>query len=81
MSVYRYNVIIEQDEDGLFVASCPALQGCYTQGGTYAEALENIKAAIRLHIDARRQLGEPVLLESVLEEVEVVVYTSARQVG
>ncbi|MDP2937135.1 MAG: type II toxin-antitoxin system HicB family antitoxin [Dehalococcoidia bacterium] len=81
MSTYRYNVIIEQDEDGLFVASCPTLQGCYTQGETYAEALENIKDAIRLHIDARRQLGEPVPLESVLEEVEVVVYTSARQVG
>lgn len=73
MSTYRYNVIIEQDEDGIFVVSCPALQGCCTQGETYAEALENIKDAIRLHIDARRQLGEPVLLESVLEEVEVVV--------
>ncbi|MDO8692333.1 MAG: type II toxin-antitoxin system HicB family antitoxin [Dehalococcoidia bacterium] len=73
MSTYRYNVVIEQDEDGLFVASCPALQGCYTQGETYQEALENIKDAIRLHIEARRQVGEPVPVESVIEEVMVVV--------
>lgn len=73
MSTYRYNVVIEQDEDGLFVASCPALQGCYTQGQTYQEALENIKDAIRLHIEARRQVGEPVPVESVIEEVMVVV--------
>lgn len=73
MGTYRYKVIIEQDEDGLFVASCPALQGCYTQGETYEEALENIKDAIRLHIEARRELGEPVPLESAIEEVMVVV--------
>ncbi len=73
MGTYRYKVIIEQDEDGLFVASCPALQGCYTEGETYEEALENIKAAIRLHIEARRELGEPVPVESVIEEVIVVV--------
>ena len=73
MGTYRYKVIIEQDEDGLFVASCPALQGCYTEGETYEEALENIKAAIRLHIEARRELGEPVPVESVIEEVMVVV--------
>lgn len=73
MSTYRYKVIIEQDEDGLFVASCPALQGCYTQGQTYEEALENIKDAIRLHIEARRELGEPVPVESAIEEVMVVV--------
>lgn len=73
MGTYRYKVIIEQDEDGLFVASCPALQGCYTEGETYEEALENIKDAIRLHIEARRELGEPVPVESVIEEVMVVV--------
>ncbi len=73
MATYRYKIVIEQDEDGLFVASCPALQGCYTQGETYEEAVENIKDAIRLHIEARRELGEPVPVESVIEEVMVVV--------
>ncbi|MDO8690618.1 MAG: type II toxin-antitoxin system HicB family antitoxin [Dehalococcoidia bacterium] len=73
MTTYRYKIVIEQDEDGLFVASCPALQGCYTQGETYEDALENIKDAIRLHIEARRELGEPVPVESAIEEVSVVV--------
>ncbi len=70
MSNHRYSVIIEQDEGGIFVASCPALQGSYAHGQTYAEAQENIKDAIRLHIDARRQLGEVAPVD-VLEAVEV----------
>ena len=60
MAKYRYQVVIEQDEDGLYVASCPALQGCHTQGSTYQEALDNIKEAIRAHIEARKQLGEAI---------------------
>jgi len=49
-------IIIESDSDGYFV-SCPALQGCYSQGGTYEEALENIKDAIRLHLEDRLANG------------------------
>lgn len=45
-------IIIEGDAEGYFV-SCPALQGCYSQGDTYEEAVENIKDAIRLHIEDR----------------------------
>jgi predicted RNase H-like HicB family nuclease len=45
-------VVIESDADGFF-ASCPALQGCYSQGDTYDETVENIKDAIRLHIEDR----------------------------
>lgn len=71
MSTYRYHVIIERDEDGIYVVYCPALQGCYTQGDTYEEALRNVKEAIRVHIAARKQLGEPVPVEAALEEVEV----------
>jgi predicted RNase H-like HicB family nuclease len=44
--------ILEADSDGYFV-SCPALQGCYSQGETYQEAVANIKDAIRLHIEDR----------------------------
>jgi predicted RNase H-like HicB family nuclease len=43
-------IVVETDSDGYFV-SCPALQGCHSQGKTYEEAVENIKDAIRLHID------------------------------
>ena len=45
---YRFQVIVEQDEAGYFVAECPALKACYTQGKTYEEAIENIKDVIRL---------------------------------
>jgi predicted RNase H-like HicB family nuclease len=45
-------IVIESDADGYFV-SCPALQGCYSQGDTYEEAVENIKDAVRLHIEER----------------------------
>ena len=44
--------IVEKDEDGYF-AYCPLLQGCYTQGDTYEEAIDNLGDAIRLHSDPR----------------------------
>ena len=40
--VFRFSVVIEKDKDGYF-ASSPELQGCYVQGDTYEEALENIR--------------------------------------
>ena len=70
---YKYRILIEKDENGIYIASCPALQGCYSQGDTVDEALQNIKDAIQLHIEARQALGEPVPIEILIEEVEVVV--------
>ena len=55
---YKYTVVIEQDEDGLYLATCPALQGCYTQGRTYKEAMKNIRDAVKLHLDARIKVKE-----------------------
>jgi predicted RNase H-like HicB family nuclease len=72
MPDYKYTVIVEQDEDGLYVASVPALQGCYTQGETYKEAMNNIKDAIKLHIEARQALDESIPIESAVDEVHVV---------
>ncbi len=69
--IYKSKVIIEQDEDGIYIVSCPSLQGCYSQGDTIDEALENIKDAIRLHIEARKSLGGSIPVEIALEEVEV----------
>ena len=70
---YKYRILIEKDENGIYIASCPALQGCYSQGDTVDEALQNIKDAIQLHIEARQALGESVPIEILIEEVEVVV--------
>jgi len=67
------SIVIEADEDGYYV-SCPALQGCYSQGDTYEEAIENIKDAIRLHIEDRLADGEEIPQVSVsLSTVEIAV--------
>jgi predicted RNase H-like HicB family nuclease len=55
----RLPIVVESDVDGYFV-SCPSLQGCYSQGDTYEEAVENIKDAIRLQIEDRLADGEEV---------------------
>ena len=57
--VYHFSVIIEKDKDGYFAFS-PELQGCYSQGDTYEETLENIRDAIRLHVEDRLESGEEV---------------------
>ena len=72
MPEYKFTVVVERDEDGLYIASVPLLQGCYTQGETYEEALQNIKDAIRLHLEARQALGEPIPVEVAIDEVHVV---------
>ena len=74
MKIYRFSVVVERDEDGYF-AFCPELQGCYTQGETYEDALENIKDAIRLHVEDRLEAGETIPQpESVsLTSLEVAV--------
>jgi len=72
MPDYKFTVVAERDEDGLYVVSVPLLQGCYTQGETYEEALENIKDAIKLHIEARQASGEPIPIEVAIDEVRVV---------
>ena len=59
MKNYRFSIVIEKDQDGYF-ALCPELQGCYSQGVTYEEAMANIKDAIRLHIEDRLADGEEI---------------------
>ena len=49
-----FQVIVEQDEAGYYVAECPALRGCYTQGKTYEEVMENIKDVISLCLEELR---------------------------
>ena len=57
---HRFTVVIERDEDGAYIALCPALPGCHSAGDTEDEARELIEDAIRLHLEARLALGEPI---------------------
>jgi len=73
MKNYQFTVVIEQDEDGRFVAICPALPGCYTEGATRQEAMELIEDAIRLHIEDRLEGGQPIGNEVGVSQVTVAV--------
>jgi antitoxin HicB len=56
----KYAIHMEQDEDGMFVATCPALPGCVSQGQTRAEATANIREAIEGHLKSLAKHGDPV---------------------
>ena len=56
----RYRVLIEQDEDGVFVAEVPALPGCISQGATRDEAVRNIREAILGYIESLDAHGDPI---------------------
>jgi len=72
MKDYAFTVVIERDEDGRFVAVCPALPGCFTEGETLEEAKLNIADAIKLNLEDRLAAGE-----AIGEEVDVVRITVA----
>lgn len=65
-------LIIEQDEDGWFVVDCPAIPGCATQGKTKEEALANIREAIELCLEVRREQGMPLVLETCEIDVKLI---------
>jgi predicted RNase H-like HicB family nuclease len=66
MKPYEFTVVIEKDEDGRYLAICPALQGCYTEGETEEEAKKMLEDAIKLHVESRLANNE-----SINEEVSV----------
>jgi len=53
--VYRFPVVIEQDEDGIYVATVPSLRGCHTQAGTLAELDERVREAIALCLEVESE--------------------------
>jgi len=67
----RYTVVFEQEGDGGYVASVPALPGCVTQGDTRQEAMDNIREAIELYVEDCRDAGDPVPTDAGKEYVEV----------
>ena len=64
-----YRIVIEKGEDFCFVAHCPAIPGCHSQGDTIEEAIENIKDAIQEYLAA---INESIKNTDV-REVEVAV--------
>lgn len=56
----KFRVVIEQDEDGMFIASCPTLPGCVSDGSTRAEALANIRDAVEGYLASVVKSGDPI---------------------
>jgi predicted RNase H-like HicB family nuclease len=56
----KFQVTIDRDEDGVWIAECPAIPGCVSQGETRGEALKNVEDAIKLCIEVRWKRGMPV---------------------
>ena len=69
----KFRVVIEPDEDGIFVAECPSLPGCISQGQTRAEAVANIQDAIGGYLVSLKKHGDPVPWPITEEVVEVPV--------
>ena len=53
--ILDFNVLIEQDEDGIYLAKVSEIDGCYTQGKSLNEVLERIKEAIEVCLEADRE--------------------------
>jgi predicted RNase H-like HicB family nuclease len=67
----KYRVLLEQDEDGMYVAQVPALPGCISQGGTRQEALANIREAMEGYLASLEAHGEPIPPSISEELVEI----------
>ncbi|MGO9465335.1 MAG: type II toxin-antitoxin system HicB family antitoxin [Isosphaeraceae bacterium] len=68
-----FRVVIEPDEDGVFVAEVPVLPGCVSQGRTRTEAIENIKEAIAAYLESLKRRSEPIPPPVSEEIVEVSI--------
>jgi len=62
-------VTVYQDEDGTYIAECPSVPGCVSQGKTEAEALANVREAIKECLDVRAELGMPLTVD--MRKIEV----------
>lgn len=62
----KLKIVVEPGVDGFHVARCPSLKGCWSQGRTQAEAVENIKEAILLYLDSGEKSFKPTSKQQVL---------------
>ena len=66
-----FTVTIDRDEDGVWIAECPSIPGCVSQGETREEAITNVQEAIAQCLEVRAERGMPLTVE--IRQVEVAV--------
>jgi predicted RNase H-like HicB family nuclease len=71
MKAMKFMTTLERDEDGVWVAECPSIPGCVSQGKSREEALDNIREAIVACLEVRAERGMPLTIET--QQVEVTV--------
>ena len=67
----KFVITISQDEDGIYIAECPAIPGCVSQGATEQEAEKNIQDAIKECLTVRAEKGMPLTVAT--RQIEVLV--------
>ena len=67
----KLSIIIYRDEDGMYIAKCPAILGCLSQGRSEAEVEQNVRDAIRECLAVRAVNGLPPTVET--REIEIPV--------
>ena len=67
----KFIVTLDRDEDGVWIAECPSIPGCVSQGKTRDEALDNVEEAIQLCLEVRAEKGMPLTIET--KQVEVTL--------
>ncbi len=67
----KFVITITQDEDGMYIAECPSIPGCVSQGATEQEAEKNIQEAIKECLEVRAEKGMPLTVTT--RQVEVLV--------
>lgn len=67
----RFLITLDRDEDGVWIAQCPAIPGCVSQGKTREKALESVRKAITACLEVRAEQGLPPTLETAQVEVTV----------
>lgn len=67
----KFTVTLDRDEDGVWIAECPSIPGCVSQGATRDEAMANIKEAIAACLDVRAERGMPLTVER--RHIEIAV--------
>lgn len=60
----KFPITLDRDEDGVWVAECPSIPGCVSQGANREEAVENIREAIRECLEVRAERGLPLTIET-----------------
>jgi predicted RNase H-like HicB family nuclease len=70
LKTMKFIITLDRDEDGIWIAECPAIPGCVSQGNTKQRAVTNIRDAIKLCLEVRAEKGLPLTVQTC--EVEVM---------